>query len=417
MFGKALLLVRKYELFLLFLFCGIILALASLGASSVNINETHMLDLSKSLLTGRLNLLEPLDKSVVAAGDITYYHGKYYNYFGFLPSILLIPFILLFHVRSQWILIPPICAISLVSLYFICRYLGLDKIKSIWITFAFSFGTIYLFLALINISAYYIQIVGISFLIIALYFFICKRNYFLTSIFFCFAFLSRQTLLVAGFFFILEIILEGKNRSSVFKNLLIFLAPVVWSAGLLSIYNYARFGSIFNNGYAYNVTAYQYDLYKTALANGLFSIKHIPGNFYFMVIRGLDPIRSNADNFILKFPFFRANYQGLSIFFTSPFFVYAFLARLKDKFVFSSLITSILLCIQVLAFYASGQWQYGYRYALDFYPFIFLILISVFKKNFDTKTKAILVYSILFNAFFMYSIWGIYPLLPNILRM
>jgi len=85
------------------------------------------------------------------------------------------------------------------------------------------------------------------------------------------------------------------------------------------------------------------------------------------------------------------------------------LAKLKDRYVFSSLITTFFLSIPVLTYYGIGVWQYGYRYALDFYPFLFLILLSVFKDGLPLKAKVLIIYSILFNLLFMYSIWYKYP--------
>lgn len=99
----------------------------------------------------------------------------------------------------------------------------------------------------------------------------------------------------------------------------------------------------------------------------------------------------------------------MGIFFTSPLFLYIFLSKLKQKYVINSWLTVSLMLILILTYFGTGVVQFGFRYAVDFYPFLFIILASFFKDRLSLMAKSLIVYSIFFNFFFMLSIWGIYP--------
>lgn len=414
MVKKILFLIYKYQIYILLTLCisSTLYLIFFLPTTNLSISHTHMLDLGKSFLSGKLNLAKPLDPSV-AIGDIAYFKNNYYVYFGPFPAILLMPLILLFNIKSQWILLPPLMIVTFYCLLKICKSIGLTSERSLWLTIAFFFGTVYLFLFLTNITAYYIQIVGTSLLIISIYFFISKKNYLFSAIMLSFAGMTRQILYLGIFFFLIEFFIERCNKNFKIKNLIIFLIPISLSVILLCIYNYLRFGSIIQDGYVLNITTQNYLYFRAAQDKGFFSLAHIPGNLYLFLFKWLEPIRYNSINYELKFPYFKADPWGTGIFFTSPFLLYIFFARIKDRFVLSSIITSLIFCIFILSYFNSGFWQYGYRYALDFYPFLFLILISSFKKRFSISNKILILWSILFNNFFMFSVWNIYPFLTK----
>jgi len=57
-----------------------------------------------------------------------------------------------------------------------------------------------------------------------------------------------------------------------------------------------------------------------------------------------------------------------------------YLAKFKDKIVMASSATILLMLVPILTYYGIGYVQVGYRYALDFFPFVLLILMSAVKK-------------------------------------
>jgi hypothetical protein len=53
----------------------------------------------------------------------------------------------------------------------------------------------------------------------------------------------------------------------------------------------------------------------------------------------------------------------------------------------------------VLGYYGIGVRQYGYRYALDFYPFLFLMLAYAARQRLTLPMKVIIVFSFVLNSY------------------
>lgn len=386
-----------------------VLCLALIGSFHVKrkfafINHSHFTDLAFSFLQGRLSLPEPIRYS--SWQDSAYFKGKYYVYFSPLPAILLIPVVAILGQNiSQQILTFLAGIINFFLLFKISKTLGLKKNDGLWLVIGFIFGSIYLFLSLVNISAYLIQIVGFTFQIAALYEFFTKRRWWLIGLLFALSGMTRPSLYFTFPFFVLEIFKSrSKERKLAFFS---FVFPTIISILLLGVYNQLRFGNPLDNGYTYNTT--WPPGVKEAIRNGFFSFKHLPGNLYFLFFKSPEVIRISNISYVLRFPFLRANEWGLGIFFTSPFFLYLFFSDYKKKFVFSSLIASLVGLLPALLYAGVGVWQFGYRYALDIYPFLFILLASIFSKGMPRLAKTFIFYSIIFNLFLMGSIWEVYP--------
>jgi len=108
----------------------------------------------------------------------------------------------------------------------------------------------------------------------------------------------------------------------------------------------------------------------------------------------------------------KIDYWGLGIFYTTPLFLYLLITDFRKKYAISALATSLIMLVPILMFYAYGAWQYGYRHIVDIYPFLLLLLILTFKDRLPTRAKLLIIYGIIFNLFFMYSIWNTYPFFP-----
>lgn len=367
--------------------------------------QTHYVDLAYSFLHGHLDFITPLR----IFDDYSIFQGKIYNYFGPAPAVFLLPFVFIFSLSFPQIILSLLCSIvNLFVLYKICRKIGIKKESdALWLSGFFLFGTVYGFLAVTNITAFLVQVFGVTFLNLALYLYFSKKSFWLIGLCVAIAGLTRFTLLLGSVFFLLEI-LNGFN----IKKYLAFLVPIILGVAILFLYNAVRFQNPFETGYGLTVTNNQ--IYQQEKSHGVFNIINIPGNLYFLFFRGPDPVRADDITYILKFPYLRVNEWGLGIFFTSPLFLYLFFVKLKEKYIINSIITSFVILIPIITYYNPGLWQYGYRYALDFYPFLFIVLIDQFKEGLPMRAKGFIVYSIVFNLFFMYSIWNIYPFLSKI---
>ena len=101
----------------------------------------------------------------------------------------------------------------------------------------------------------------------------------------------------------------------------------------------------------------------------------------------------------------------MSIFITSPFFVYLFFISLKDKKIKWLLFTSFFIALAVFSYYGIGYNQFGYRYSLDFLPFLFFALMLGCHEKFakiNSFLKFIIIAGALFNFFLFLTMFNIF---------
>jgi hypothetical protein len=128
---------------------------------------------------------------------------------------------------------------------------------------------------------------------------------------------------------------------------------------LFFAYNQVRFGTPFESGYALATLP---GFLEVQRAQGLFSVVHVPMNLdYFLV---------HLPYAIPRFPSFRPDGLGLSVFLTSPGLLFAARADWRDPRAWWLLGAAILVLIPTLLYYGGGWLQYGYRYFLDSVPFV-----------------------------------------------
>jgi hypothetical protein len=162
--------------------------------------------------------------------------------------------------------------------------------------------------------------------------------------------------------------------------------------GLLTLgYNYARFSSAFDFGYARIPGVLDEPWYR----HGIFSIHAIPHNAEAMLLETWRRVD--------HFPYLRPTGFGGSIFLSCPFLIYLFRTGARD----ARLKTLAWVAIAVLSLTLwlhgnTGGWQISYRYAMELLPWMFLILLESRPKKVGPIEVALLLVSIAINA---YSTW------------
>lgn len=380
-------------------FCGLIIFKASWFA-----NDRHFSILALSFLHNDL-FLSPAN---LPNGDYVDYFGKQYLFFGPMPSILLIPFVAVWGRNFQQMALSfSSLVIIFASIFRLCRRLKLDSETSFWLCNFFVFGTVLYFVGLVNISAYVVQVVSVAFVVLSLVEYFGRRRWFLVGLLIGAAIATRITLIGMAVFYILEIIRNFK-KLNVAKSVALFLIPIIFSAVMLGIYNFKRFHNVFDTGYTKNVSILDKNYYNYKL--GFFNPIHIPANLYELIFKSPEPVKRDGVEFTLKFPYLKADGFGMGILFTSPLFIYLLMAK-KEEYTNSAIVAIVILLIPSLMYWGIGSSQYGYRYSLDFLPLLFLILTSAFKNGLGNFAKALIIFGIIFNCFYMLSIWNTYPLL------
>jgi hypothetical protein len=215
---------------------------------------------------------------------------------------------------------------------------------------------------------------------------------------FCFAlaFGNRTEILLLAPIFIYLIhkyapVSDPKDSASRWRTIDRFVAIPIALGVLTLCYNYARFSSIFDFGYARIPGVLDEPWYQ----DGIFSIHAIPLNAQAMLFETWRRVE--------HFPYIVPTGFGGSIFLSCPFLIYLFRIGARD----ATLKTLAWIAIAVLTFTLwlhgnPGGWQISYRYAMDLLPWMFLILLENSPKKVSLIEVALLIASIAINA---YSTW------------
>jgi hypothetical protein len=354
----------------------------------IPVGEQQFVHLARSFLDGHLYFTSFPGRW----DDTSYYAGHYYWPEGPLPALILLPFVAVFGsaVQQGYFL----CAfnlLNLILLYGIALKITMNSGRSRWLSFAYIFGTSYLFIALIPWSWYFAQAVATSFILLALYEFFHERRWWLIGLYTALAIATRVDFVLAGVFFGLSIGFEDEKKSQKMKQLARFFIPVTLSVVLLMAYNFLRFNNIFETGYGLSL------LHGKLAANrgyGLWSLVHLPANLYYFFLRGPVGIFIPGTK-VLTYPYLRADWWGMSILFTSPILLWVFKAPWKNTVVRLSVLTSLSILVAFLGYCGISL----YRYALDFYPFLFVALAYACETELGTPIKIITLISFFLNYY------------------
>jgi hypothetical protein len=209
----------------------------------------------------------------------------------------------------------------------------------------------------------------------ALYFTLVQPRPFAAGFFFALAFGNRTELvLVLPIYLYLWFANPDSTHAISLNNLtrrlrekapavICFLIPPVTLAVLTAAYNFARFHSILDFGYARIPRVLQEPWYQ----HGLFSLHAIPGNMHHMLFKGFGDT-------LPKFPYIQPYAFGCSIFLASPFLFLLF--REGGKYKIASWIAIGLLTAVLWCHGNPGGWQFSYRYAVILLPWMFLLLVG-----------------------------------------
>jgi hypothetical protein len=223
----------------------------------------------------------------------------------------------------------------------------------------------------------------------AIYFTIIKPSPLLAGLCFAVAFGNRTEVILTAPIFIYLIFKRSKEWrwGEIIRFLLI---PVALGIATLA-YNFARFSSIFDFGYARIPGVLDEPWYR----HGIFSLYAIPGNAHAMLVEPWKLVEG--------FPHIVPTGFGGSILLSSPFLIFLFRrGSLEPHLKLLSwcaigILTAVLWCHG-----NTGGWQFSYRYAMVLLPWMFLILLGNSPKKPSVPEIALLIISILINAFGTY---------------
>ena len=319
--------------------------------------------------------------------DLVSHEGKYYLASPPAPAVLLLPAVAIWGVDTDQIRISMfIGAINVALVWILLGRLKINGIKRWLLTILFGFGTVHWEVATHGTTWFFAEIAAVLFLLLSLIEYSGRRRAFLIGILLGLAVLSRLPVVLGAVFFLAMLSGEGGFPKRPIKFLAGLALPLIG----LGVFNYLRFGNPIETGYL----GHSYSSYFAADIGkyGFWNPHYIAEHLYILFL--MPPA------YIDHFPFLRPSPEGMSILITTPAVFYAIKAKFSDKENLWAAIAAVAILLPSLFWFSSGWVQFGYRYSLDFFPFLLLLISSGMGSRINKGIIALVALSVAVN------LWG-----------
>ena len=357
----------RVSAFIFLLFFAITFLIYYITSEGHPTHYNNFVRLADAFLHGRLYLTEDIKWLELAVLD-----GKYYIIPPPMPAFLLLPFVVVFGLSTNQSLASIFIGSLNVSLVFlVTREITKNRSVQLWTTVMFGFGTIHWWLAATGWVWFFSLVTSNTFLLLAIYVTLKGGRLLLAGVLLGASYWSRlPTILSLPFFIVMfsDEWLSGSGDSTLkrlkFKPLLHLGFGVGIFIALNFLYNFLRFGTLLDGGYYLFPGILQEPWYQ----KGIFDITYIP--------RHLKVIFAGFPIFLSNPPYVMPSWWGMAIWITTPAFIYALLAGVRNRLAFACWSAIIPIALLDFSHGGTGWIQFGYRYAVDFYPFLLLLTVK-----------------------------------------
>jgi hypothetical protein len=324
----------------------------------ITADDKQYSSLAEAFLAGKLDLI-----SMPGANwaDTAPFNGHHYSALGPFPAVLIIPLVWagIFH---QGIF----SFFGSLAVFLLCfrlaRSFEYSADEACWFGLAFCFGTSFVGVAALATSNHLAHVISVILLFLAINEYETKYRLLLIGTLIGLAMTTRFPSGLNITFFVLVMCLGADDFQTKAIRLLKLLLPFCAVVGVLAAYNFARFQNPLESGYGLQVNGFGIP----------YSLWNVPGNTAGPAL-SLSNIPKHLWIFLAGFPSYRG--IGTSVLLVSPFLVYLFTVASWD-FVNKLIVINCLVVLLVdMAFRSTGFEQMGYRFSLDWFPFLFWLLI------------------------------------------
>ena len=396
---------------------------AQVWAHAVSLTP-HYVYLAYSLLHRHVDLIQLPPTTY----DLLQHNGQWFVAGSPMPSILMLPFVAIFGVGFSDVLFSVVIGALDVALVY--ALLGCFQARSAqsasgfaitesarrWITLLFALGTPFWYLASLGTYWFTAHVVVVLFTLLATREALTKQRWFLVGLWLACAGFARPTALFLAPFFLIVMIYTARNLQQrvawyVVRNVALFGAALAIGIGAHFAYNYARFKSFTDFGYAYvagapNITRV-YERYggfnpqfgPCNLVVSLFAPPEVNGTVPAFITQPCAYLLEGvnlSDTSALITP----NPLGMSIFFVTPALLLIFTTFKRDPLIIAAWVGLLTTLIPLWFYHNTGSLQFGWRYLLDAAPMWIILLAAGMQKVTMLKQGLILV-SIAIN------LWGL----------
>jgi chromate transport protein ChrA len=389
----------------------VVLALVAGDRLVAHTPYNHYALLADAWLHGRHDLATG-PPAYAGMNDFAQFEGKWFISFPPFPAILMMPFVWLSGSPENFRdgqLVVWLAGVGPAVLFLVLEKLrrtdrsACSEVDNVRLALLFAFGTVYFFSAVQGTVWFAAHVVGVGLAaLFALHALDAERPATAGAVLGA-MFLTRVTTLLAGVFFLLELVriayakplpdderplvdrisavLEGADRSIVVKRLVRFAVPLFVAFAFASWINNARFHNPapWAFGHEYLQVGWKARIDRW----GLFSLHYLPRNLA-VVFASIpwkpaptDPrIAVELLGMTFHFPHWMISGHGLALWFTTPFYAWLVWTRRNGFVRAAALVAAAGPASMNLLYQNSGWFQFGYRFSNDYAVFLFVALAA-----------------------------------------
>ncbi len=323
---------------------------------------------------------------------------SYYISFPPAPAFIMMPFAAIWHYETNDVLITLVFgAANAALLFWLLELLALrghtqrTRRENLWLTVAFALGSIVFFASVRGEVWFTALVFGVTFNLLYILAALDTRHPILAGLMLGLGMATRTPIAFTFVFFAWQLFFPG-NRwkpgrwGEIFRKGALFATPILLIGGALMAYNAARFGSPLEFGHSYLTGGPAARIRE----HGLFST-------YFLNLN-LSAALTNMPRITTSAPYVLITKHGLGLLFTTPLLL--LLARPKA---FPPLRRAAWLAVAFAAvpglLYQNTGWeQFGYRFAMDYFPYL-MILLALSARPITRRVQLVIGFAIAVNLF------------------
>ncbi|HUJ24637.1 MAG TPA: hypothetical protein VLW85_01360 [Myxococcales bacterium] len=333
----------------------------------------HFVYQAYAFLHGQLALTGPPPN----LNDWVFLDGRWYVSFPPFPAVLMMPFVAIAGLSFNDVAFTIFFAAANVALlHTLLR--RLQPVRPEWehATFAlvYGFGTLAWSCGIRGEVWYTAETVGVTLTLLYLHFSLQARQPVLAGLAVACAAITRTPLAFSAIFFVLEALSpdcpvewatlrDARQWRKALPKLAPYVAAIVAVAIPMAWANYVRFGSFSEFGHSHlyanrvNQQIQQYGLFNYAYLE-----RNLHSAFTLLPRIQLHPFKLDFDG------------NGMSLFVTTPLFLYLLWPWEKPRLYRTLWITTALVAVPGFFYQNNGWFQFGFRFSLDYTPYLIVLL-------------------------------------------
>lgn len=336
--------------------------------------------------------------------DAAEYHGQHYGVDGPFPVVFVLP-LALFYGESANQTIPSILlgALDVGLGWILLERLGVARGPRIWLTLFLFAGTDLWWCSELGDVWFFAHVVAVGCTFLILIELTGKRRGWLMGVLTVCAFETRFTLALAAPFYAYMLATGELARAAGVdvggfdwrQAMRSYLLVLLGGAALWVAYNEAMWGTVVDIGH----TLYYHQDSWGHPKGSPFNVSYLPYQFYSFFLQAPVFVEWLQE---AQWPFFKVDPHGVALTFTSPALVLAFLAKGRRQLIVPLWIVSVMVAAPAFLYYLNGWYQFGMRHALDFEPYILILMGLAVRDRMPRWGALLCAYSALVG------LWGVW---------